>query len=130
MLLFHLRGGIDYQKLSFRHKRMMTLLYRKTEGLPEAEKTAEIRTMIENFEPAVAQFKLCFPNHHTIITVPESPLFNVPEAESVTKPRLELLRQAGRQYAENEKIEPELLEQIGSPMIPEDVYAKIVNGEN
>ena len=82
-----------------------------------------------NFEPAVQQFKLCFPNHHTIITVPESPMFNVPEAESVTKPRLSLLRQAGHQYAEIEKIEPKLLEQIGTPMIPEDIYAKIANGE-
>ena len=25
--VFHLRGGIDYQKLSFKHKTMMTLLY-------------------------------------------------------------------------------------------------------
>lgn len=83
-----------------------------------------------NFEPAIAQFKLCFPNNHTIITVPESPMFNAPEAESVTKPRLELLRQAGRQYAQNGTIEPELLGQIGSPMIPEEVYAQIVNGGN
>lgn len=83
----------------------------------------------QNFEAAVQQFKLCFPNHHTIITVPESPMFNAPEAESVTKPRLSLLRRAGRQYAEHGKIEPELLEQICSPMIPEDIYAKIVNGE-
>ncbi len=83
----------------------------------------------QNFEPAIAQFKLCFPKHHTIIAVPESPMFNAPEAEAVTKPRLALLRQAGRQYAENGKIEPELLEQIGSPMIPEDIYAKIANGE-
>lgn len=82
-----------------------------------------------NFEPAVAQFKLCFPNHHTIITVPESPMFNVLEAAPVTKPRLALIRQAGRRYAESGKIEPELLEQICSPMIPEDVYAKIANGE-
>ena len=82
-----------------------------------------------NFELAVAQFKLCFPNHHTIITVPESPMFNVLEAAPVTKPRLALIRQAGRRYAESGKIEPELLEQICSPMIPEDVYAKIANGE-
>lgn len=83
----------------------------------------------QNFEAAVQQFKLCFPNHHTIITVPESPMFNVSEAEPVTKPRLSLLRQAGLEYAEYGKIEPELLEQICSPMIPEDIYAKIVNGE-
>lgn len=82
-----------------------------------------------NFEPAITQFKLCFPNHHTIITVPESPMFNAPDAESVTKPRLELIRHAGRQYAECSVIEPELLTKITSPMIPEEVYAEIVNGK-
>ena len=55
----------------------------------------------QNFESAVAQFKLCFPANHTIITIPESPMFNAPEAVVVTKPRLELVRRAGRQYAEN-----------------------------
>lgn len=83
----------------------------------------------QNFEPAVAQFKLCFPRNHTVITVPESPMFNVLEAELVTKPRLELIRQAGNQYAKTGKIESELMAKIASPMIPEDEYAKIVNGE-
>lgn len=81
-----------------------------------------------NFEPAVAQFKLLFPNHHTILTVPESPMFNAPEAAVVTVPRLELVEEAGRQYAKNGEITEELLEQICSPMIPEETYAKIVNG--
>lgn len=82
----------------------------------------------QNFEPAIAQFKLSFPNHHTIITVPESPMFNAPEAEPVTKPRLELIRQAGQQYAASGIIAPDLLEEITSPMIPEEVYAQIANG--
>lgn len=82
-----------------------------------------------NFEPAVAQFKLSFPNNHTIITIPESPMFNADEAKAVTKPRLELVRQAGREYAVNGAIGGDLLKKIGSPMIPEDVYAKICNGE-
>lgn len=82
-----------------------------------------------NFEPAVAQFKLMFRRNHTVITVPESPMFNVPEAAVVTMPRLELVKEAGRQYAENGAIDVELLAQIGSPMIPEETYAKIVNGE-
>lgn len=80
-----------------------------------------------NFEPAVEQFRLMFPNHHTIITVPESPMFSVPEAAQVTGPRLELLRQAGRQYAETGTIDEALLAQIGVPMIPEEVYAGMVN---
>ncbi len=82
-----------------------------------------------NFEPATEQFKLCFPNNHTIITVPESPMFNEPMAESVTKPKLKLIKEAGRKYAESGTLDDELLRQICLPMIPDEVYAKIVNGE-
>ena len=81
----------------------------------------------QNFEPAVAQFKLLFPEGHTILTVPESPMFNVPQAAVVTEPRLALLKEAGRQYAETGTIEAGLLQQISSPMIPEEQYAAIVN---
>ena len=81
-----------------------------------------------NFEPAVAQFRLMFRGDSTVITVPESPMFNAPEAAVVTVPRLELVRQAGRQYAQDGAIDADLLVQIGSPMIPEETYAKIVNG--
>ena len=81
-----------------------------------------------NFEPAVAQFRQCFPCNHTIITIPESPMFNAPEAAPVTGPRLALVRQAGKQYARTGEIDTELLTEIGSPMIPEDQYAAIVNG--
>ena len=83
----------------------------------------------QNFEPAVMQFKLMFPNNHTIITVPESPMFNAPEATEVTVPRLELVKKAGKQYAETGEINEKLLAEICSPMIPEDVYASICNGE-
>lgn len=81
-----------------------------------------------NFEPTAAQFKLCFPNNHTIITVPESPMFNAPEAQIVTVPRLEKIKEAGKQYAESFTIRDELMAEITSPMIPEDQYAQIVNG--
>ncbi len=83
-----------------------------------------------NFEPAIAQFRLLFPCGHTILTVPESPLFNEPSAAVVTEPRLALLREAGRIYAGTGAIPEELLHKIGSPMIPEEIYAAIVNGGN
>ena len=73
-------------------------------------------------------FKLCFPNDHTIITVPESPMFNAPEAQIVTVPRLEKIKEAGRQFAKDFTIRDELMAEITSPMIPEDQYAQIVNG--
>ena len=81
-----------------------------------------------NFEPAVAQFELLFPNNRTIMTIPESPMFSAPEAAEVTAPRLDLVREAGRQYAATGAVDPALLREIGTPMIPEDVYADIVNG--
>ena len=80
-----------------------------------------------NFEPAVMQFELMFPQRRTAITVPESPMFNAPEAAIVTEPRLALVRKAGRQYAETGGIDAELLAEICSPMIPEEQYAAIVN---
>ena len=51
--IFHLRGGIDYQKLSFKHKMMMKLLYNKAKNMPEEKKTAEVRAMIETFNSNV-----------------------------------------------------------------------------
>ena len=51
--VFHLRGGIDYRKLSLKHKAMMTLLYHSAKNLPEERKTAETKAMIETFNTAV-----------------------------------------------------------------------------
>lgn len=75
------------------------------------------------------QFKLMFPNNHTIITVSESSMFNAPKATEVTVPRLALVKKVGRQYAETGEIDEKLLVEICSPMIPEDVYAAICNRE-
>lgn len=51
--IFHLRGGIDYKKLSFKHRTMMTLLYNRAKKLPEEKKNAEVRAMIETFNSVV-----------------------------------------------------------------------------
>ena len=82
-----------------------------------------------NFEPAAAQFRLCFPGDNTIITIPESPMFSASEAAIVTEPRLTLVQKAGKQYAETGEIDAGLLDEICSPMIPEEQYAAIVNGQ-
>ena len=52
-MIFHLRGGIDYKKLNFKHKTMMTLLYNKAKKLPEEKKNAEVKAMIETFNSTV-----------------------------------------------------------------------------
>lgn len=83
----------------------------------------------QNFEAAIAHFKMCFPNNHTIITVPESPMFNVVEALPVTKPKLEQVKLAGKIYAKEGKIKKEILNDLSVPMIPEDIYVQIVNSQ-
>ncbi|MBQ7670892.1 MAG: flavodoxin family protein [Clostridia bacterium] len=80
-----------------------------------------------NFEPAVGQFKNMFPCGHTVITVPESPMFNIEQARPVTEPKLALVRSAGEQYAKDGEVDGALLSGIVKPMIPEDVYAAMVN---
>ena len=47
--LFHLRGGIDYGRLSFAHKTMMTLLYNHARKLPPEQQNAETKAMIDTF---------------------------------------------------------------------------------
>ena len=81
----------------------------------------------QNFEPAEAQFRLLFHGDGTILSVPESPMFSAPEAAVVTGPRLELVRKAGKQFAESGCVDASLLDEIRSPMIPEEQYAAIVN---
>ena len=62
------------------------------------------------------------------IAVPESPMFSAPEAEPVTVPRLDLIKRAGKEYAEKGEIDAALLSEISSPMISAEEYARIVNG--
>ncbi len=47
--IFHLRGGIDYQKLSFAHRTMMKLLYQSLRRTPFEKQTAENRALIETY---------------------------------------------------------------------------------
>lgn len=47
--IYHLRGGIDYQKLSFGHRTAMTLLYQSLRRTPIEKQTAENRALIETF---------------------------------------------------------------------------------
>lgn len=51
--IYHLRGGIDYSRLSLKHKTMMWMVYMKSRKIPEEERTAEIRAMIETYNKQV-----------------------------------------------------------------------------
>lgn len=52
--IFNLRGGIDYSKLNFLHKSMMKLLYNKIKNIPEDERTAEVKGLIETYNKNVS----------------------------------------------------------------------------
>ena len=82
-----------------------------------------------NFEPMTLAFHQMFPRNAAILTVPESPMFNVPQAAEVTEPRLEMVRRAGRAYGETGEMPPTLAAQINTPMIPEEIYARMASGE-
>ena len=81
-----------------------------------------------NFDALRLQFQLRFPNGVFLLTVPEAPMFNAPEAAAVTAPFLELVRQAGREYAQSGAVSDELMNKLAIPMIPEETYAAICNG--
>lgn len=51
--VFHLRGGVDYAKLSLAHRGMMRLVYEKARRMPEAERGAEDRAILETYGKAV-----------------------------------------------------------------------------
>lgn len=51
--VFHLRGGIDYSNLNFKHKTMMKLLYNKAKKIPDEKKTADVKAMIETYNSEV-----------------------------------------------------------------------------
>lgn len=83
-----------------------------------------------NFDAMTMQFKLMFPIANTFITVPESPLFGVPEADAVTVPFLEKVKAAGMEYANNFSLSEKTIAELKTPMIPIDAYASIANGHN
>lgn len=51
--IFHFRGGIDYSKLSFIHKAMMTLVYKKVKNIPVEKQSADDRGIIETFNKKI-----------------------------------------------------------------------------
>ena len=47
--LFHLRGGMDYSRLSVAHRAMMGLLYSRVKKIPPEERNSETQGLIETF---------------------------------------------------------------------------------
>ena len=52
-LIFHLRGGIDYGKLSLRHRLMMKMLCQSLKGKPVEDLTQEDKELLETYNRKV-----------------------------------------------------------------------------
>ena len=64
-----------------------------------------------------------------IVCVPETPMLNVPQAAVVADPLLARFEKAGEEYAQNHSLSPETIAAIEIPMIPKEMYIRIVNGD-
>ena len=80
-----------------------------------------------NFDALRMQCKQCFGNL-TMVCVPETPMLNVPQAAVVADPLLSRFEQAGAEYAQSLTLSPETVAALETPMIPKEMYIRIVNG--
>ena len=64
-----------------------------------------------------------------MVCVPETPMLNVPAAAPLADPKLARFEAAGEEYATALKLSPETVAELESPMIPKEMYIRIVNGE-
>ena len=81
-----------------------------------------------NFDALKMQCRQCFGNL-TMVCVPETPMLNVPQAAVVADPLLDRFEAAGAEYAKNLSLSPETVAGLEAPMIPKEMYIRIVNGE-
>lgn len=81
-----------------------------------------------NFDALKLQMKNLFRFNLTTICVPETPMLNVEEAKPSTDPLLEKFVQAGRIYNKNLSLNEEVA-LLETPMLPNEVYINIVNGQ-
>ena len=64
-----------------------------------------------------------------MVCVPETPMLNVPAAAPLADPKMARFEAAGEEYAAALKLSPETVAELESPMIPKEMYIRIVNGE-
>ena len=83
----------------------------------------------DDFELITKTFRRTFRQCDLTVTVEESPLFNIKDAEPLAKPRLALLEEAGKEYASNGALSEQTVKALAVPMIPEEIYMKFANGE-
>lgn len=79
-----------------------------------------------NFDGLKTMCKTCF-GGPDMVCVPETPMLNAPEAAAVAEPLLRRFEQAGEEYASGLRLSPETVAALETPMIPAEMYIRIVN---
>ena len=51
--IFHLRGAIDYGQLGLKHRMMMSMFHKMVQKMPEPQRTADAKAMLETYGKAV-----------------------------------------------------------------------------
>ena len=80
-----------------------------------------------NFDALRIMCKNCFCNPD-IVCVPEAPMVNSPLAQVVVEPLLSRFEKAGEYFDENRRLSQTIINELEKPMIPQEVYLRIVNG--
>ena len=82
-----------------------------------------------NFESLKMMIRQKFGKEAITICVSEAPSLNQKEAEPVTKPLIEKFRKAGEHFSNTLEIPEETKKELEVPMIPNEMYIKIVNSQ-
>lgn len=80
-----------------------------------------------NYDGMIFAFQKIFGNAE-IITCVEAPMLNIKEADPITKPYLELVKQAGREYASEGAISERTHQLLDVPMFDPEEYRKMAGG--
>ncbi len=80
-----------------------------------------------NFDGVVFSFKRMFGEAVEFITCVESPLMNIPEAEPVVTPYLELVKRAGEEFKRTGKISDRTHAELDTPMLDPEEYRRNCN---
>lgn len=81
------------------------------------------------FDALERQFQHVFQDRLTTLFVPEAPMFSVDEAKPVCDAYLEHVATAGKEFVLYGEITPQTRNKLNAPLIPQDLYIKICNGE-
>ncbi len=82
-----------------------------------------------NYKALKMVFEGMHPNH-TSIYISEAPLLNVKELAYMVDPLLEKIKEAGKEFLETGQISKTTKETIETPLIPKEVYIKIINTQH